>query len=277
MKRILLLIVLLSTNILVFAQQLEAPASRQKDLADQLFSSGNYFDAVTEYERLLFFDSTEVYECSALCRIGLSYRAGGKFEEAEAYFNKAIRAAGSRSVADSIRLELIKTTILHHDYGTAFNVIKQYEASSSRTSVANYWRGWATMFMDDWEKAADYFSKADSAVFLQQFCRDVAQKKYSRNLAELFSAILPGAGQFYTGHYTQSAVSFGWNALWGYLMVKAFVADRVFDGVATGSLLWARFYSGGFQAAGSLADEKNKEIYTESLLFLEREYKGIKP
>jgi TM2 domain-containing membrane protein YozV len=249
----------------------------QWEKARALQQNEKFYDAVTEYERLLFFDHSGKYHYSAYKEIGACYYAGAKIREAAEAYSKAASVAHEDSEAAGARQELIRMLLLERQYGRASLQISFYEKSGAPPEEVRFWRGWLAIFQDDWGKAAGCFGSPDTTNFLRDFCLSVQKKKYNRNLAELLSVFLPGAGQIYTGHYAQGAVSLGWNALWGYLTVKAFAADRVFDGVMTGSLLWLRFYSGGYQTAGTYADERNREIYNEALQFLERDYKGMKP
>jgi TM2 domain-containing membrane protein YozV len=236
-----------------------------------------YYDAVTELQRLLFFDSEGKYTFQAQFVMGECYAAGARIHDAATAFNKALLAAPAIGERNTARREVFRMLLLGKQYGTAAIHLDLMEKNGFPPDEIRFWKGWLAIFQDDWEKAAGYFGSPDTTIFLRDFCLSVQKKKYNRNLAELLSVILPGAGQVYTGHYAQGLISLGWNGLFGYLTVKAFQANRVFDGVMTGSLLWLRFYAGGYQTAGTWADERNTEIYNDALRFLEREYKGKKP
>ena len=107
---------------------------------------------------------------------------------------------------------------------------------------------------------------------------DEAMDLYENSAAaEKHLHIIPGAGQFYTGHYFSGLLSLGWNALWGYLTVKAFIDERVFDGLIIGNFLWLRFYVGNIQNAEKFANEANIKIANKALSYLQDQYKGEKP
>jgi hypothetical protein len=72
-------------------------------------------------------------------------------------------------------------------------------------------------------------------------------------------------------------ISIGWNVLWGYLTINAFSEDRIFDGLAIGSLLWWRFFSGNLHNAEKFALQKNLTITNSALRFLQNKYSGDKP
>ncbi|HSP87841.1 MAG TPA: hypothetical protein VLN45_06890, partial [Ignavibacteriaceae bacterium] len=147
----------------------------------------------------------------------------------------------------------------------------------NRKNEINYWKGWAYIFADDWDKAAEEFSKNPQDKELKELCEQTDKKKYSVAFAKIASVILPGAGQFYTGNYLSGLLSLGWCALWGYIAVDAFIEDRIFDGIAVGNFLWFRFYQGNLQNAEKFAVEKNIQISNESLYYLQHSYDGIKP
>jgi len=252
----------------------------QLNYADSLFNSENYFDAITEYKRLLFFDTSKQYEYDANFNIGLSYKFGGKYDEAIKYFSLSELAAKTDSQRINSRLQIIRVNILRRTTDNAFAMLKElqndYPAQVDSNTIT-YWRGWAYIMADDWENASQMFGKIDSEHPLKKLADGVEDDKYSVTFATLISYILPGSGQIYTGNYLSGFLSLGWNVLWGYLTVHAFVTDRVLEGILMGGLLWARFYRGNFKNAEKFAIEKNVEISNKAYRYLKNNYKGIKP
>ena len=76
-KRILLFIFASLTS--VFAQ---STLEQQFKFANQLFTQQKYFDAITELKRLQFFDIENKFSFRSNLLIGISYKAGAKFDEA---------------------------------------------------------------------------------------------------------------------------------------------------------------------------------------------------
>ncbi len=70
------------TTILVAQNSFE----EQFDHAKKLYEEEKYFDAVTEFKRLLYFDLSGTYSYQANFLIGLSYKNGNKFSDALQYF-----------------------------------------------------------------------------------------------------------------------------------------------------------------------------------------------
>ena len=148
---------------------------------------------------------------------------------------------------------------------------------SEKHNEIYYWRGWAYIFADEWDKASDQFARISNENELKRFCDSTDNQKYSVLEAQLLSYFIPGAGQIYTGNYLSGILSLGWNILWGYTTITAFQANRIFDGIMVADLLWLRFYNGNNQNAEKFAIEKNLEISNGALLYLQRIYKGEKP
>lgn len=254
--------------------------SIQYDYANNLFENELYFDAITEYKRLLFFDNENKYYHDANIRIGLSYKMGAKYDDAIKYFSFADLTTENDTQRVEIKYQIVRINILRRTTERALFLLddlsKEYKSIIDSNDI-NYWRGWAYIFADEWEEASGEFEKINSSHSLKLLCDRVYDDKYSVTFAKLISYILPGSGQFYTGNYVSGLLSLGWNVLWGYLTISAFMENRALDGILIGSLLWLRFYRGNFQNAEQFAIEKNIEISNEALRYLNINYKGIKP
>jgi len=251
----------------------------QFNYAKKLYEEENYFDAVTEFKRLLFFDGSNKYsfECNYL--MGLSYKYGRKFSDALLHFSIADVQAHTTEEDFACRIEIIKINILRRTTYKALALLDSLAIDpkfKNKSDEINYWRGWAYIFSDDWQKAALTFSEIKSSHQLAVLCDSINNDLYNPQLAKYLS-IVPGAGQFYTGEYVSGLISIGWNVLWGYLTINAFIEDRILDGVLIGSLLWWRFYSGNIQNAEKFAIEKNLELTNSALHYLQDKYNGRKP
>ena len=252
---------------------------QQFNLAKKLYDEEKYFDAITEFKRLLFFDETAKYLYEANKLIGLSYKEGAKFSDAIHYLALAEMNASTSEQIFNSKIEIIKINILRRTTDRALKLLENLDADkrfNTNRAEINYWRGWTYIFADDWEKASKEFALIDSTHFLKTFCDSVGNDFYNVTTAKTLS-LIPGLGQFYTGEFVSGFISLGWNVLWGYLTVNAFSEDRVFDGVMVGTLLWYRFFSGNLQNAEKFAIRKNFGKTNAALRYLQNEYNGSKP
>ncbi len=272
---------LLFFNFSSFSQSnIDEELKAQFKKANELYNKEEYFDAITELKRLLFFDKKNEYSYSANELIGKTYKIGAKFSEAVQYFFLAgIHSSNNVQLYNS-KIEIIKINILRRTISRALTLLDSLSSDicfNDKKSEITYWRGWAYIFDDKWEQAAREFKKIDSGKELKRISEKVENERYSVTKAKILSFIVPGAGQFYTGNYISGILSIGWNLLWGYIAINSFVENRAFDGIIVGELLWLRFYRGNVQNAEKFAEEKNREISNKTLEFLQLNYKGEKP
>lgn len=273
----LLFILFILVNNCILAQ---SELQKQYDYAYDLFNQEKYFDAITEFKRLQYFDSLDQYSFLSNKLIGMSYKHGGKFNEAINYFSKAELNSPNDDSLFTIKIEIIKTNLLRRTIYRAFNLLNELDEDprfNSKKNQMTYWRGWAYIFNDEWQKASEEFAKLDSEHELKKLSENVSNAQYSPKLAIVLSYILPGAGQFYTGNYVSGILSFSWVALWTYISIEAFLAERIFDGVMVVDFLAFRFYNGNLQNAEKFAVEHNSEISSWMLNYLQNNYKGPKP
>jgi tetratricopeptide (TPR) repeat protein len=274
--QLILIFFILASNSILAQTELQ----KQYDYAYSLFGDEKYFDAITEFKRLQFFDSLNQYSFLSNKLIGMSYKQGGKFYEAINYFSKAELISPNDDSLFTVKIEIIKTNLLRRTIYRAFdllNELNEYLRFNSKKDQITYWRGWAYIFNDEWQKAADEFDKLAGEQELKKLCENVSDAHYSPKLAKILSYVLPGAGQFYTGNYVSGILSFGWVALWTYISVHAFLADRIFDGVMVADFLAFRFYNGNLQNAEKFAIERNSEASSWMLNYLQNNFSGMKP
>ena len=272
----LISIIFFAFTSLISAQTMD----EQKQYADSLFEMENYFDAITEYKRLLYFDKSDSFNYEANFRIAESYKAGAKYGDALKYFLFAKNNSIVEANIISTELEIVRVNILRRTIPEALKILNQLQfkyAGEVDSSIISYWRGWAYIMADDWDLASIEFAKIKSDHPLKTISDKVESEKYSVTFAKVSSFIIPGSGQFYTGNYLSGIMSLGWNVLWGYLTINAFMTERAVEGILIGGLLWTRFYKGNFQNAEKFAIEKNIEISNKAYEYLAKKYAGEKP
>lgn len=272
--------IILVTLLLSFNSGAQTIWQNQFNFALQLYESENYFDAITEFKRLLFFDSTKEYAFSANYYIGESYKAGGKFSDAVTHFILAELTAESAEQIYLAKIGNVKTNILRRTTDRSIRLIDEMLNDTRFIDKKNeliYWKGWSYIFSNKWKEASEEFNNINPEHELYLLTSSIEDSLYSEPLAKFLSYIIPGAGQFYTGEYVSGLLSLGWNVLWGYLSINSFIEERVFDGLVITNFLWLRFYNGNIQNAEKFATKKNIEIINRALDFLQYKYTGEKP
>ena len=276
MKLRFVLILFFLTQLLYSQINLE----HQLKYANELFDSSKYFDAITEYKRLLFFDSHEEYKWEANYKIGISYKYGGFYDEAINFLKISELNGNSSDEIFLSRVEIIRCNILRKTFQSALRLLNELENDYPSEEYKNeiyYWRGWTFMLSNDWESAEKEFANIDENHELKSLCLTVEENKYSIIFAKVISYLLPGSGYIYAGDYLKGLLSLCWNIAGGYFTIKAINEDRIFDAFVIGELGWLRFYRGSIEGAEKSTTEKNIEISNHAYNYLKNKYEGIKP
>jgi len=274
-NKIFLLVVIFASN--VFSQN---TLEQQFDYANKFFDQEKYYDAITELKRLQFFDKENLYSFQSNLLIGKSYKAGAKFDEAVKYLTLAEINAKSDEEYFVTKTLNARANILRRTNKQAERVLNDLLIDprfKSNDNEVKYWIGWNYIFSDDWENAYEIFNENNLDTTLASLCKSIDDKMFNVNFAKYSSYLIPGFGQFYTGEYISGTLSLGWNILFGYLTINAFVEDRIFDAIIIGNFLWLRFYSGNIQNAEKFAIQKNLQISNKALEYLQDQFHGERP
>ncbi len=171
------------------------PAEEQLTFANHLFEEGDYYRAITEYKRLLFISSNPSEQRFARQRILSAFKRAGRLEEASAYLDNFTN--------DQFRyMEKAKLHLLMNDTGQARQYLKLIESDTVHILL-----GWSYMMDGDWENSQKAFQRipddsplsatANSLVTSAEEAEHTIPRK-SPVLSGLLSALIPGAGRFYT-------------------------------------------------------------------------------
>ncbi len=277
MRRALPLVALLALGA-VFAPPLQARDASVEGMmafADHLFETGDYYRAITEYERVVFFHPDAPAALTARYQIGMSYYKGGKYSLAARHFGNLAERDPDGAVGRKAALMAAESRYKDGDYRSAIAALGAFlerHPAGPDTDSALLLLGRCHLREGDWKRAAEVFesvppgsASGGAAGGLALGARkypDVRMK--SPALAGALSALVPGAGQLYVGRSRDAAGAFLLNALFVWAAVEAF--DR--GNNVTGGILVAfeaGWYSGNiFNAVGG-AHKHNRRVRQEYL------------
>jgi hypothetical protein len=247
------------------------------DFAETLFAEGDYYRAITEYKRVIFFSPEDPLAEKATFRIGESYFKAKKWLEAiEAFDFFRNKYPRSTMTTEALYLE-----------GLAEKELKRYENSLSSFQIiinsqseqyadkAVYQT--ALVFLDsgDWPKAKNTFLLVPPSSSLASPARIMAEglekadgiPRKKPATAGFLAAVLPGSGHVYTERYRDAAMAFLLNGAFILAAVELFRSERYAAGgvVTFFEILW---YSGNIYSAVSSAhkyNEREKNKFLENL------------
>lgn len=236
-------------------------------LADSLYFCGNYYDAITEYRRYLFFDGRKAGY--AWYRIGLSYRNMGEFERASDAFRKARMHALTVDERERYRVEEALVLMAQGRLEPAQVLLLQASAFCLDPSTRR--RAWCLLGVShicrfNWEEAERCLSNCLSPEdprwgkigALLEEGRALRQK--SPGKAKLLSTFVPGLGQAYAGDLVAGLNALALNLLTSYLWVRPLIEGRYLDAGFWFTFLFLRYYRGNRFRAEMIVRERNLKL-----------------
>lgn len=208
--------------------------------AERLLEQGEFYRAVTEYDRLLHFFPGGGFAARARLRVGEALLRGGEAARAARHFRALLADPAMAPQADAARYGLA-LTLLETGPARPYPLRKQEIAGAlaALEAITPAWPGQ--------ERAAGFVAALKAPP-------DLPGK--SPWLAGTLSAVVPGAGSFYTGRYAEGSLALFVNALLFYGAGEAYRADEPALGALLGSLALV-FYGGSIYAAANGAHKFN--------------------
>lgn len=259
MKKLTVMLFLLVMPMTAFCEDLKLIS-----FADALFDGGDYYRAIGEYKRYVFYNPSGKFVKKSAYRIGMSYLYAGKLEEAAPVFEK-IQGDYTGAVAEAAVLAEAWTYFTKKDWQYSSTVAGKLAAGPLKAR-AEYLGGLNLINMKQYGEAGGVFEKladdkelggssAALAAFLKK-SNDIPQR--NAVLSSVFSAILPGAGYAYCGKWVEGIVSLALNAFFIYNTYNAFAnndnAAKYGYGVPA-----AVFYFSGIYGSAGAASRFNEE------------------
>ena len=139
----------------------------QLRLAEYLYESGSYSDALNEYAALLGSNSLEPeVKHGVLLGAGWAAAQSGDNGKAEVYFERLLQSAPSEDLAAKGRYARAVTRQRNKNFSGALEDLAQYDASPSKPTSAidvDYLRGLCLVGLEKHAEAADVFKRAVEA------------------------------------------------------------------------------------------------------------------
>jgi len=247
---------------------------RLLEVGDQFFRSENYAAAITEYQRLLFFWPKTPYRPYVYYRMGKAYQQLGNDRFAISFLKRGLMLASSRPLKWRLRFHLAWAFLEAEKYDLAvleFFKIETGSGDEALRKAARLFRGLVYVHQHNWSEAKKVFTAlqverscaADSMVLITigHLLNRLIEKPQVKNprTAKWLSTFLPGAGQWYSGHFFMAVDALALNGTNTYLMWRSLVSRNYVDLGLTFTLLWWRYYQGNRFRAEQLARKTNQE------------------
>jgi TolA-binding protein len=246
--------------------------------AEQLMREGEYFRAITEYRRFLFYYPDDPRRAMAHFSIGLAFYRGESYVEALQTFQEVTQRYPNTAYGKQAWLWQGESLIRQGRYATAEQLYTEIAESFPHERIgqqARYQRAWTLLYRRQWRDATTQFQQVAPGSDLYQSAQLLAQEALAGErlptkspvLAGIFSGLLPGSGQLYTGRLGDALLAFFLNSLFIVGAVEAIHNDApVVAGIL--SFFEAGWYAGNVYGAINGAQKYNRhatEIFLRNL------------
>jgi len=230
--------------------------------ARSLAAEGDHYRAITEFKRFLHYQPQDPRAAQAQLAIAASLRAGERWEQLDLALEKVWLNYPKSPEAITARKRYADAAFAQQNFPEArrrYAALQQQE--SAMTTEATYRIGLSYLQEDQPDAAELSFSTLPTAdqqtlrPYLDEY-RQLPRK--SAPLAGSLSALLPGAGQLYSGQPKQAALAFALNAAFIYGALEAWDNENyVVAGIL--SLFEIGWYGGNIYNAMNNAHKYNQQ------------------
>lgn len=243
-------------NATLFADRMILDDKKIVEYANYLYKKKEYYRAISEYKRLLyFFPDSSYYEYASL-QIGRAYLSGFDFQSALEYWEKYDFEESSRETTFQVQ-KLHGITWLSYKENDPFPLRLPYikNAMEVFNQIDSSYPGATQIFdfVETWKN------------------RNVESAKKSPFLAGTLSAIIPGSGSLYVGRNTEALYALFIPALFCFATIDAIRNESNLETYIFGFFTLA-FYGGNIYTAINSTYKYNDRIESQYLNQLQLKY-----
>ncbi|MEN9979774.1 MAG: hypothetical protein ABIK38_05450 [candidate division WOR-3 bacterium] len=237
------------------------------ELAKTLAESGNYYEAVTEYKRFIFYSRDSMEIAGAWREIGKIYQSQCMFAEAKNAFKTAVRFASDDSFQALLRIDLGINYLVSNDLSQGELELLRVATFTSYPQIrqrAYLFFAVSCLYRQQFDDALNAFHLAfDSLSSERQLIDSLLNpqkwpRKLSPNVALWLSTFIPGAGQIYAGDWRNGINALILNTAFILLVARTITTHNFEEAVFVYLPLFCRYYWGNRLKAREIANLRNK-------------------
>lgn len=274
------LLFLISSGILPVAAEDQIPseliinADTQYQFAMEYFNQSQYFKAIAELERFIYFFPDNDKVDDAWYHIGVAYLNTGRYREAIEPLSQVAEKSIDQNLKTKALFRMSEIFVNLEDHRSAINLLDHVIDTVSNPITkdeAHYRAGWIYLQQNQMEKARQRFGMIDTQnqeLFrLQELEKELSREKLfpekNPRLAG-FLSIIPGAGFAYCERYQDALVAFLLNAGLILAAYESFDSgNEALGGII--AFVGTGFYVGNIYGAVSSAHKYNRASHQRFL------------
>lgn len=258
-----------------FASPQEREEKSLLGFANYLFERGHYYQAVTEYERFIYFNPNHPSVPKARLKIAFCYKLGEKYDKALELFRNLLDEYHDQDVGKEAAYQVGECYLESGNYELALIEFENFIEDNPNhllSEKAKWEMAWTYIYLEEYASAEKQLCLMKEDSLYQKPSQELSSVlKQLPNLprksplkAGFLAAVIPGAGHFYIGKKKQAIFSFITNALLFYGAYEAFASELYAVGGIV-SFFSLNYYSGNIFGALNSAHKFNKNVREEYL------------
>ncbi len=243
--------------------------------ADHLFEQGHYYQAVTEYERFIYFNPDHPSVPRARLQTACCYKMGIQYDKAISLYRQLAELYTGREEGIVAAFQVSECFRLSEDFDQALIGYSRFIRENPVHPLADKarWRmAWTYLQLADYASARNELLSLDESSPYRTPSQELVaaldelphMRRKSPVIAGVLAALMPGAGHLYTGQKKQALFSFVTNALLIFGSYEAFDKE-VYAAGGFLSLFSLNYYSGNIFGAITSAHKFNRQTREEHL------------
>lgn len=251
-----------------------------RELANLQYEKANYHQAISYYQRILFFDK-QSYNSNIHQRLGNCFFEIGEYDKAAESYDIAWYAEKNDSVKNELAFQKISSLLLQNKFQFALIEVLNLneELPDNFQKKREFYSGIIYFGLEDFERSKHHFNSVISDSALEDelenlFDKNKKLERLNPKKARILSMIVPGLGQFYSGDIKNGINSLLLTGLFAYLYINTAINFSFLEGYLIVFPWFQRYYSGGYKRAGlnteTIKSNKRAAIYQEILTIIEK-------
>jgi tetratricopeptide (TPR) repeat protein len=253
--------------ILFFGMNVTGAASQNLEqtyqLAQEAYQRDDHQQAISYYQRVLFFDHEQAYTQLIFEKLAESHFQLKSYEESAFFFDIAYNLEnGNTSKQNTLLIRRALCYIYLQEYQNALKDLYLLEAPKEATAMqAALLEGMCQFRLNNFDAAQEALNHAlkdegDTVILVNNYRRLDKINRKSPKKAKVFSMIIPGSGLIYVGDWKNGSSSL--------LLVGGLTTLMVVSTINTGFVnaflnifpWYQRYYMGGYKLTEKVAREK---------------------
>ncbi len=241
-------------------------------IAESLYEQKDYFNAITEFERYLFFNPSASQQRKIKYKLARSYFYCNETLKSENILRALLSEQDSLSQkAQQLLAQIYLDTKRYFRAKIELNDLLITAGYHNKTEIYRA-LGYVALQELEPQTALEYFTLAQDSWLITKTHHILRLPKKNVSLAQLLSTFIPGSGEIYARRYGWGILSFLINSAAIYGTIHSIKNKQYLDATLIFTIFFTRFYNGSRNNARDFAISYNQKNYQKAMKEIQRYY-----